>query len=272
VARSRDDIVAVFSRAAARYDLIGPRFFTYFGRKLVARVGVQPGNDVLDVATGTGAVLLEAASTASDHGRIVGIDLSEAMLSRAAQEIEQRSLHRVELQVMDAEQLEFPDATFDRVFCAFALLMLRDPARALAGFHRVLKPGGRLGLANTFGWFHQRDERWHWEGVVLHSFGVTDALAAPRLGLAELEEITQQAGFADFSSVEDTCPLVFEDAEEWWAWAWSHGYRILLEAVAPVRLERLKRQLFEGLAQVRDPDGRIHGSMTAHLTSARKAR
>jgi SAM-dependent methyltransferase len=272
VAWKSDDVVAVFSRAAARYDLVGPRFFTYFGRKLVAQVGVHPGDVVLDVATGTGAVLLEAASSASDHGRCVGVDLSSAMLRRAAAEIERRSLRRIELQIMDAEQLEFPDGTFDRVFCAFALLALSDPGRALAGFHRVLKPGGRLGLTNTFGWFHQHDERWHWEGAVLRSFGVEDAVAAPRLGLADLEQMARQVGFADVQSTEDACALAFEDAREWWDWAWSHGYRVLLEAVAPERREQLKRELFDGLERACDSDGRIHGSMTAHLTSARKTR
>jgi SAM-dependent methyltransferase len=272
VAWSSDEVVAVFSRAAARYDLVGPRFFTYFGGKLVAHVGVHPGDVVLDVATGTGAVLVEAASSATDRGRFVGIDLSGAMLRRAAEEIERRSLRRVELHVMDAEQLEFPDGTFDRVFCAFALLMLPDPARALAGFNRVLKPDGRLGLTNAFGWFHQHDERWEWEGAVLQSFGVEDAVAAPRLGLPELERMVRQVGFADVQSTEDTCPLAFEDPREWLDWAWSHGYRILLETAAPERREQLRRQLFDGLEGVRDADGRIHGSITAHLTCAKKSR
>jgi SAM-dependent methyltransferase len=263
------DIVSLFSRAAPSYDAVGPRFFTYFAGRLVSRVGVPPGSDVLDVATGTGAVLLQAARLVGDQGRVVGIDLTQAMLDRAADEIERRSIGRAELRVMDAEGLEFMDASFDCVFCAFTLPILSDPALALAGFHRVLRPGGRLGLANTFGWFHQHDERWGWEGELLQAFGASDALRAPRVGLAQLEEMARHAGFTQLASVEETFVLVFRDAHEWWDWAWSHGYRRLLESVEPNRLTQLKRALFDGLADRRAPDGRIYGSITANLTSAR---
>ena len=120
-ARSRADLVRLFSRAASTYDTVGPRFFTYFARRLVARVRPGPGAEVLDVATGTGAVLLEAAEHVGREGRVVGIDVTPAMLERAADEADRRALHRVELRLLDAERLDFEDGSFDYVFCAFAL-------------------------------------------------------------------------------------------------------------------------------------------------------
>src|SRR5688572_8929215 len=72
---SKEVAVGVFSRAAPTYNSVGPRHFTHFARRLVDYVNVQPGDHVLDVATGTGEVLLAAAERCGDTGRLLGIDL-----------------------------------------------------------------------------------------------------------------------------------------------------------------------------------------------------
>src|SRR5207247_10062122 len=100
----------------------------------------EPGSELLDVATGTGAVLLAAAERLAGTGRIVGIDLTEAMLDRATTEVRRRSLRGIELRTMDAHQLEFADSTLNYVLSSFAFLSLRDKGRALGEFRRVLAP------------------------------------------------------------------------------------------------------------------------------------
>jgi hypothetical protein len=71
---------AVFNSLAPDYDVHGPGNFAHFGRRLVEVVGVEPGHQVLDVATGRGAVLFPAAQHAGSTGRVVGIDLADTML------------------------------------------------------------------------------------------------------------------------------------------------------------------------------------------------
>src|SRR5712691_10906501 len=103
----KDRVVGLFSRAASSYDAVGPRHFTYFARRLVEFAAVQRGDRVLDVATGTGAVLLLAAEQVGETGRVVGVDIVPAMLGRAEVAVRDRGLGNVELRLGDAEQLHF---------------------------------------------------------------------------------------------------------------------------------------------------------------------
>lgn len=165
------EIVGVFSRAALSYDMVGPRQFTYFADRLVEFVAPQAGSDVLDVATGTGAILLALSERIGEHGRLVGVDLSPDMLERAAARVRDRSLANVALHLMDAEALELDDESFDYVLSSFGLSSLPDRPGALQEFRRVLRPGGRIGLLDAFGWYFQHDRRWAWQEEVLRSFG-----------------------------------------------------------------------------------------------------
>jgi SAM-dependent methyltransferase len=133
VTTRRARIVAVFSEAAATYNTVGPPFFSDFARKLVEFADVAGDEDILDVATGTGVVLFEAAGHVRSETRLVGVDLTEAMLARAAAEVERRGLRGIDLQVMDAESLSFADSSFDLVFCAFAFSSFPDkPQRSVS--------------------------------------------------------------------------------------------------------------------------------------------
>jgi ubiquinone/menaquinone biosynthesis C-methylase UbiE len=98
---------------------------------------------VLEVAVGTG---LNLDSYPGDV-TITGVDLSPAMLEHAERRAA-TSGREVTLQVGDAHRLEFPDASFDTVVCTFALCAIPDDRRAVAEMWRVLRPGGRLLLAD----------------------------------------------------------------------------------------------------------------------------
>jgi O-methyltransferase/aklanonic acid methyltransferase len=111
----------VFSRAASTYDHVGPQFFTHFGRRLVELAQMLNKANVLDVAMGRGANLFPAAETVGSHGYVTGIDLSEAMVQETAKEINRRGLKNAEVRQMDAEHLEFSDASFDCVLCGFSI-------------------------------------------------------------------------------------------------------------------------------------------------------
>ena len=261
--------IDVFSRAAPTYDSIGPRHFSYFAKKLIDFAEVGPASHVLDVATGTGAVLLAVAERVGVNGQVVGIDLSEAMLERAAAAVRQRQLQNVELRMMDAESLDLGGEQFDCVLCSFAFLAFPNKDRVVRGFRQVLKPGGRLGLVDAFGWFFQHDSRWKRQEDVLRSFGGLRNEVEGGYGPADLEDMLRAAGFVAIEAIEDCCGLVFKDEEEWWNWTWSHGSRRLLEAVPPCKQEELKRELFKALDACKEADGMIHGSLRASLVRAR---
>jgi SAM-dependent methyltransferase len=214
-------------------------------------------------------VLFAARERLGETGRIVGIDVTPEMLARAEAEVERRSLANVELRQMDGEQLTFADATFDTVLCSFGLQAFVDARAALIGFQRVLRPGGRVGVVLPLGWPFECDSRWTWQEGVLRSFGC-ELAANDQLDRTALQSALQASGFTEISLVEVACPLAFRDAEEWWLWSWSHGTRSLFEQVSEDRLPALRAELFRRVQNLRDSDGRIHGSLSGLLARASK--
>jgi len=134
-----------FNTVAAEYDA-GPGCFAHFGRRLVTAAEIQPGQRVLDVASGRGAVLFPCAEQVGQTGEVVGVDLADEMVRATNAEASQRAIAG-RVHVMDAERLDFADATFDRVLCGFGIMFFPDQLRALGEFRRVMKFGGRLAVS-----------------------------------------------------------------------------------------------------------------------------
>ncbi len=114
--------------------------------KLVELGKLRPGQTVLDLACGEGPVAWLAAPRVRPGGRVVGVDQSEQALQVARNLVASAGVSEIELQVGRAEALEFPDETFDAVFCKFGLELCESPAHVLDEITRVLKPGGRVAV------------------------------------------------------------------------------------------------------------------------------
>lgn len=114
---------------------------------LMVSAAVAPGERVLDMACGTGLVAFEAARAVGARGRVLGVDLSGAMVDAARQRAAQRQLPNIGFARMDAEALALPDGGFDVVLCALGLMYMPDAGQALREMRRVSRPGGRVALA-----------------------------------------------------------------------------------------------------------------------------
>lgn len=139
-------VVTAYRRLARSYDRVfGPIFNP--GRKLVInRMSCQPGEHILEVGVGTGLSL--PYYPAESH--VVGIDLSTHMLEQAERRVSEYGLHNVELKVMDAENLEFPDNSFDKVTAMYVASVVPDPRAMVAEMKRVCRPDGDLFIVNHF--------------------------------------------------------------------------------------------------------------------------
>ena len=135
----------LFNTVCSDYDS-GPGCFSHFGRRLVEVANINTGAHVLDIASGRGAVLFPVAERVGAGGEVVGIDLADAMAHATSEEAASRGL-KARVNVMDAEELTFPDASFDCVTCGFGIMFLPDQDRGLEQMRRVLKPGGCLALS-----------------------------------------------------------------------------------------------------------------------------
>lgn len=137
------DVAAMFDQVAARYDvtndLLTLGFDRVWRRATRQAVDARRGERVLDVAAGTGTSSVEYAK---DGARVTASDFSAGMVAEA------RRRHRdLEVIQADAQDLPFPDATFDVVTISYGIRNVEDPTRALREMARVTKPGGRLVVA-----------------------------------------------------------------------------------------------------------------------------
>jgi arsenite methyltransferase len=109
---------------------------------------LAPGDAVLDIGCGAGVDSLVAAYLVEPGGTVVGLDVTPAMIGKARAHQGRLGLTHVTFQVGDAEALPFPDHNFDAVISNGVFNLTLDKEKALREAHRVLKPGGRLMLAD----------------------------------------------------------------------------------------------------------------------------
>ena len=129
--------------AATGYqELLVPALMEEWAPQVADAAGIRPGDQVLDVACGTGVLTREAAGRAGPTGAVTGLDLSPEMLAVAA-----RLSPGLRWQQGSAEALPFADQAFDAVVSQFGLMFFPDPVAGLREMMRVLVPGGRLAVA-----------------------------------------------------------------------------------------------------------------------------
>jgi demethylmenaquinone methyltransferase/2-methoxy-6-polyprenyl-1,4-benzoquinol methylase len=132
----------LFDRGARHYDGVVNWGFLHSGsfyrRWVQQRHGLKPGHRVLDVACGTGLVAVEAAKIVGDPALITCLDPSAGMLAEARKKLAATFVQG------RAEELPFPDNTFDFLTMGYALRHVMELERTFAEYHRVLKPGGKV--------------------------------------------------------------------------------------------------------------------------------
>lgn len=151
LAEKQDLVDDVFHRVARRYDLMNDLMSGGLHRVwkdvLVARTGVSRSRPFrhLDVAGGTGDVAFRIADMGGAGTRVTVADINAGMLEVGRERARKRGLDdRVEFVQVNAEELEFPDCTFDAYTIAFGIRNVPRRDRALAEAYRVLKRGGRF--------------------------------------------------------------------------------------------------------------------------------
>ena len=141
-----DFVARVYENIAWGYDLVfGPTLHP--GRvDAIKRMGIKPGDRVLEVGVGTGInVDLYPADCA-----VTGIDLSSSMLEKARERVARKGVRNVRLLQMDAANLKFADDSFDIVYAPYVISVVPDPVAVTHEMRRVCHPGGRIVILNHF--------------------------------------------------------------------------------------------------------------------------
>lgn len=267
VARS----AALFDSIASTYDSVGVDFFGPIAAELLAQLAPTPGERLLDVGCGRGAVLVPAARLVGASGSAVGIDISPEMVRLAGEAARAGGLVNVRVEVADAQdpQVEGP---FDVVSASLVLFFLPDPPAALTAWRGLLAPGGRAGVT-TFG---PMDERWRHVDEVFEPY-LPPALRDARTSGARgpfgsdegVENLLSGAGFVDVRSVRGAIPVRFADVEQWHDFSWSTGQRAMWMAVPPDERPRVRAEAERRLATYAVADGSVTFEQAVRHTLAR---
>jgi len=141
-----DFVARVYENIAWGYDLVfGPTLHP--GRvDAIKRMGIKPGDRVLEVGVGTG---INADLYPADCA-VTGIDLSSSMLEKARERVARKGVRNVRLLQMDAANLKFADDSFDIVYAPYVISVVPDPVAVTREMRRVCRPGGRIVILNHF--------------------------------------------------------------------------------------------------------------------------
>lgn len=271
-----DDRVAAVARTfdglADVYDRSGVEFFGPIAAGLVEALALTPGERVLDLGCGAGAVLLRAAHAVAPGGSTVGLDVSELMVATTREAADALGATDVEVIVGDAQDPALPAGAFDVIASSLVLFFLPGPAAALERWRGLLAPGGRLGLA-TFG---ERDE----------TFEALDGLFSPFLPPTMLDARTsgtrgpfasdhgmiamvEGAGFVDARTVSLDLAVRFADVSQWEAFSRSTGQAAMWGFAPEAEHDSIRAAAAALLAPHADADGSMAVRQRIRYTLAR---
>jgi ubiquinone/menaquinone biosynthesis C-methylase UbiE len=264
-------VAALFDRVAETYENVGVPWFDPIGAALVEAVAPVPGERAVDLGCGAGAALFPLAAAVGPAGRVTGIDLSAAMLARAAAGVAARGLSTVDLLRTDASAPDLPPGSYELGVSSLVIFFLPDPAAAAAAWRELLVPGGRLGIS-TFG---PRDATWEELDAVFRPYlpphlldARTSGESGPFASDRGVEELLTGAGFARARTAGFDLPVTFADPQQWRAWSQSHAQRGMWESVPEAERDRVMAAATDRLEAARDRDGRITLTQHVRLTLA----
>ncbi len=185
-----------------------------FANRLVEIANLESGQKVLDIATGTGIVAIASAKIVGNEGKVIGVDISSGMLKQAQSKIDAEGLPNVELIETDADNLSFPDNSFDAILCSSAIVYLTDIPAALRSWYRFLKPEGIVAFScfaetsMTISVLYR---------AKLQAYGVIVPNPNEILGTPEkCLEMLQKAGFKDIEIQTEQFGFYLSEAQRAW--------------------------------------------------------
>jgi len=188
---------------------------------IVDQVDPQPGQTILELAAGPGETGFVAAERVGPEGKLISTDVGPGMVAASRRGAQARGLTNVEWRLMDAQDIDLPDMSVDGVLCRFGVMLMPDPASALAGSLRVLRSGGRL----AYGVWAPPDRN-PWVSLLVAAIletghappgdpfgpGGLFSLAAPERN----RELLDEAGFSGARVEEIPGVMHFDDFEGYW--------------------------------------------------------
>ncbi len=217
-------------------------------RILMERAGIEPGDDVLDLASGGGEPAIGIALKVGAEGSVTALDAHREMLAVARRRAAKLELGNMSFEVARMEDLPFADDAFDAVTCRFGLQSSDDPARTLREARRILKPGGRAGFMT-----HGAEERNTLSAVLADTVrhALPDAPPPRRLRFrraGSLRAAFEAAGFEEAAEREIRRTVVRERGSRFWQSLLDRRYGPRLRALDAGARSRLEAAIEDAFA------------------------
>ena len=244
--------------------------------RMLELTGPQPGDRVLELACGPAGLGLAAAERVAPGGEVVVSDVVAEMVSIAADRVAERGLDHVSARVLDLEQIDEPDASYDVVLCREGLMFAADPAVAAREIHRILRPGGRVAVAV---WGPR--EHNPWLGVIFDTVSEQLGRPLPPPGMPgpfalqdarRLSALLSDAGLAEVAVEDLPVPMRTGSFDEWWTRtsALAGPLTHILASLPPEALEPLRRRLRDATRPYQTSDGGLDFPGVTLVASGRR--
>jgi ubiquinone/menaquinone biosynthesis C-methylase UbiE len=262
----KQQIADLYSQRSNTYDK--GDFHPKLAHHLIEYARIERGQKILDIATGTGLVAIEAAQMVGPESQVVGVDISTGLLEQAKRKVKAAGLSNIELMLADAETLDFPTPSFDRVLCCSALPLMTNVPADLRLWNRFLNPDGLIGLC-VFA------ETAFVAGVVLQRVAQRYGVELVMSNLTGTQEkcytLLREAGFEDVEVKTEQFGnyISLSEAKGGWDGGFKHPINRPLRQLKPEQVERAKAE-YEAELEALVTDKGIWNDTTTFFVLGRK--
>jgi ubiquinone/menaquinone biosynthesis C-methylase UbiE len=241
---ARAKAAATYNAASDQYDDAANSFWSRFGTRTIERLGLEPGDRVLDVCCGSGASALPAAERVGPTGSVLGMDLAERLLQRARAKASERGLRHAEFRAGDMLDLHLPPGSFDAVVCVFGIFFVPNMAAAVRSLWSVVRPGGRLAITTWGPRFFEPASTAFWRRIeelrpdLYKGFNPWDRI----VDLPALKALLVEGGVNGAEIVAESGEHRLASPEAWWSAIMGSGYRGTIEQLSWAEREHVRTE------------------------------
>lgn len=221
--------------------------------RLVELAKLQPGQKVLDVATGTGLAAIAAAQIVGSTGHVLGTDFALGMLQQAQQKVAALGLTNIMFETVDADEQELQESQFDAILCSSAIAYLTDISTSLCRWHHALKPGGIVAFSCLAETSPTASVLFR---AVVQKYGITIPNPNELLGTHQrCYQILETIGFEKIEITTEQLGFYLQDAEIAWNGNAKSAFGLQDVKISEEDLERCKQEYFTEINKASTKEG-----------------